>query len=208
MNRRLGPVVALVAVGAGLIFLFRDRLAQLNQEELIRLSYLALLAILVGSGAFAFRERLSVQIRNALIWVLILCGIMAAYSFRDRFEALLNPSAPRAIGAAVELRRAEDGHFWANVMIDGVETRMMVDTGASVIALTPRDAQRIGLDPQSLRYVQPISTANGRTFAAPVVLDSVSVGALRVENVEANVMRENGDVSLLGMTFLALLLRP
>jgi aspartyl protease family protein len=202
MNRRWIAVLAIVALSAGAIFLFRDQLDALNQEDLIRLSYLLLLALLVGSGAFAFRERLSVQLRNALIWLLILLGIVAVYSYRAELTAMLNPSAPRAVGEAIELKRGEDGHFWANVEVNGVSTRMMIDTGASYVALTPRDGRRLGLDMAGLRYVVPVSTANGNTFAALVVLDSISIGPIKLNDVQASVMRDDSGVSLLGMSFL------
>lgn len=202
MNRRWTIALAVAALAAGLLFVFRDKIAILNQEDLTRLIYLLLMAVLVGGGAMAFRGGLGPQLRNAALWVVIIFGIMGVYSFRDHFTAILNPSAPRAAGDAVELRRADDGHFWADVEINGVSTRMIVDTGASGVALTPRDARRLGLDPAALRYTIPVSTAQGSSFAAPVTLDSVSLGPIRFDRVPAAVMRDESDTSLLGMSFL------
>lgn len=202
MNRRWTIALAVAALAAGLLFVFRDKIAILNQEDLTRLIYLLLMAVLVGGGAMAFRGGLGPQLRNAALWVVIIFGIMGVYSFRDHFAAILNPSAPRAAGDAVELRRADDGHFWADVEINGVSTRMIVDTGASGVALTPRDARRLGLDPAALRYTIPVSTAQGSSFAAPVTLDSVSLGPIRFDRVPAAVMRDESDTSLLGMSFL------
>lgn len=202
MSRRWTAALAAAAITGVLIFLFRDRIAALNQEELTRVTYLVLLLVLVGGGAMAFRGGLGPQLRNAALWLVILFGIMGVYSFRDHFAAILNPSAPRAAGEAIELRRADDDHFWADVKINGVATRMMVDTGASSIALTPRDARRIGLDVESLRYTIPVSTAQGASFAAPVTLDTISLGAIRFDRIPAAVMRDESDASLLGMSFL------
>ncbi|MEJ0023848.1 MAG: TIGR02281 family clan AA aspartic protease [Alphaproteobacteria bacterium] len=202
MNRRWAGTLAVIAVGAGALFLFRDKLGALDQEQMIRLSYLLLLAVLIGGSSLAFRDRVSVQLRNALLWLLILVGIVAVYSYRTELAGMFNPSQPRSVGETIELRRGEDGHFWADVDIDGVSTRMMIDTGATYVALAPRDARRLGIDMAGLRYVVPMSTANGDTFAAMVVLDSVSIGTLKVNDVQAAVMRENTGASLLGMSYL------
>lgn len=95
MNRRWTIALAVAALAAGLLFVFRDKIAILNQEDLTRLIYLLLMAVLVGGGAMAFRGGLGPQLRNAALWVVIIFGIMGVYSFRDHFAAILNPSAPR-----------------------------------------------------------------------------------------------------------------
>ena len=78
----------------------------------------------------------------------------------------------------------------------------MVDTGASTVAITFRDAQRIGLKPEDLDYKWEIRTAGGIVHGAAVTLEKISIGQVKVENVEAMVLREGLEQSLLGMTFL------
>ncbi|MEO1017008.1 MAG: TIGR02281 family clan AA aspartic protease [Pseudomonadota bacterium] len=98
------------------------------------------------------------------------------------------------------------GHFFVTATISGRRIKMMADTGASIIALTHRDARRIGLTPSRLDYTATMSTANGRTLAAPVMLDRVSVDGIRIHDVRAVVMQEGVlDVSLLGMSFIGAL---
>jgi aspartyl protease family protein len=203
MNRRWTGTLALIALGGVLIFLFRAKIAALNQNEITNLVYLTLWLVLIGGGVTASRSGLGPHwLRNAALWLVIILGIMGAYSMRDQFSAMLNPSAPRLVGEAIEVRRAEDGHFWADVDINGARLRMMIDTGASGIALTPADARLVGLDPAALRYTTPVSTAQGQTVAAPIMLDSVRLGAIEFERMPAAVMREDTDASLLGMSFL------
>lgn len=201
MSRRWIGALAALAIVIAIGVVFRDRIAALNQNQLAQIIYSLLLLVLVGGGMMASRAGPH-WLRNAALWLVIILGIMGAYSLRDQVSALLNPGAPRAVGQAMELRRADDGHFWADVQVDGVKVRMMVDTGASMIALTPRDARLIGLDPANLRYTTPISTAQGQTMAAPVTLGRVAVGSIELSRVPAQVMREDTDTSLLGMTFL------
>ncbi len=98
--------------------------------------------------------------------------------------------------------RDDDGHFWANSNVNGRIIRFMVDTGASTVALPRAEAIRLGLSPETFVFDQPVRTANGEVKAARVMLASVEVGSIRVENVEALIVNEGLDTPLLGMSFL------
>ena len=100
------------------------------------------------------------------------------------------------------LIKAADGHFWADGLVDGRPVHLLVDTGASAVFLTPRDAKRLGFDPSGLVYDQTVRTAAGNSLAARVKLDSVSVDGVRVANVEALVIGRGLPASLLGMSYL------
>ena len=80
---------------------------------------------------------------------------------------------------------------------------MLIDTGASIVLLSHEDALAAGLDPDNLNYSMPVTTANGRSYVAPVTLASVSIGAVGLDRVKAAVA-EKGRLhsSLLGMSFL------
>ena len=73
----------------------------------------------------------------------------------------------------VRIRKRIDGHFTANVAVNGKKISMIVDTGASTIVLRPEDAKKAGIDVSKLDYRVPVLTANGRTVAARVRLDEV-----------------------------------
>jgi len=95
------------------------------------------------------------------------------------------------------------GQFRADVVIDGSTLRMLVDTGASIVTLTAEDADRLGVHPFPSDYTLPMSTANGVLMAAKTELREVSLGDIRVRNVQAVVLpRHASNISLLGMTFL------
>ena len=126
-------------------------------------------------------------------------------------------AAPQAQPA--EVAKAADGHYWAQADVDGRAVRFLVDTGASAVALTPTDAQRLGLDLTALTFDRPVVTANGVTKAAPVVLHHVTIAGARVDDVDALVVKTGLSSSLLGMSYLgrlsqfeatktALILRP
>jgi aspartyl protease family protein len=121
-------------------------------------------------------------------------------------------SAPVAAAAAtprsVIVPRDARGHFEVDARIEGRKLSFMVDTGASVIALTASDAGRLGIRPAQRDFVTEVKTANGTVRAAPVRLDKVEVGDLVVRDVSALVMpNEALSDNLLGLSFLSRLRR-
>jgi aspartyl protease family protein len=111
-------------------------------------------------------------------------------------------------GRIVQIPAGVHGHYFANAEINGRRVDVMVDSGASIVALAWDDAHRAGLHVRDSDYTQRVGTANGVARVAPVVLDRVSIGGITVRNVEAAVM-EPGRLatSLLGMSFLSRLQR-
>lgn len=113
------------------------------------------------------------------------------------------PATPAsASGTAAQIVRSPDGHYWAEALIDGRAVRVMVDTGASLVALTRQDALRLGLRLAPSDFDLTVETAAGPTRAARVELDFVSVAGARVERVPAMVVEAGLPHSLLGMSYL------
>jgi aspartyl protease family protein len=111
------------------------------------------------------------------------------------------PTAPLTDREAT-IGRSADGQFWADGEVNGRPVRFLVDTGATTVALTQADARSLGLDPDTLTYSYVMTTANGPERAAPVRLDEVSVGNVRVMEVQAFVAQGGLGTSLLGMSYL------
>lgn len=96
-----------------------------------------------------------------------------------------------------------DGHYWARALVNRkASVEFMVDTGASVVALTYKDAQKMGLRPDKLDYIWEIRTAGGRTMGASVRIDEIQINQVKIRNVDAMVLRTDLEQSLLGMSFL------
>ncbi len=97
-----------------------------------------------------------------------------------------------------------DGHYWARSLVNKKATvDVMVDTGASIVALTYSDAEKLGLKPDTLDYRWRVSTAGGETMGASVLLDSIKISQVHIRDVEAMVLRSDLEQSLLGMSFLS-----
>ena len=102
-----------------------------------------------------------------------------------------------------ELKADSRGHFITTATVEGTSLMVMVDTGASAVALSYEDADRIGLRPYSLVYNVPVSTANGITQAARVTLRRVEVDGVTVRDVDGLVLPEGVmHGTLLGMSYL------
>ena len=112
------------------------------------------------------------------------------------------PAAPQQTAGATSFSKAPDGHFWAEASVNGARVRFLVDTGASIVALTPSDAQRVGLNPRALAFDATIRTAGGPVPAARIALERISVGGLEERDIDAVVLTSGLDHSLLGMSFL------
>lgn len=103
----------------------------------------------------------------------------------------------------VVLPRGDDGHFYAEVATDSGSVMMLVDTGASMVALTGNDAAMMGVEWQA-DQVRPVARgASGDVYGVPVVLDRINVKGIEARQVQAVVVPEGLDISLLGQSFLA-----
>jgi aspartyl protease family protein len=110
---------------------------------------------------------------------------------------------PAAANTA-RLKPSSNGHYVTDAMINGASIRVLVDTGASTVALSFEDARRAGIRESELKFEVPVNTANGRVEAASVVIRRISVGGITVEDVHGMVLPKGAlSGSLLGMSFLS-----
>jgi aspartyl protease family protein len=111
--------------------------------------------------------------------------------------------APSSGAASAKITADERGHFMTMGSVNGMPVRFAVDTGATFISLSANEARRLNLD---YRKGQPalMSTANGNAAAYRIKLDTVRVGDIALNSVDAVVMESDSPhVALLGMSFLS-----
>ncbi len=213
-------LIAIIIVLAGLLLLKLGAYngMGLDGDDTSRFVYYAMFAVLVGSGIFAGRRNFGEAFRNLGIWALIILGLVTAYVYRgeaqqvaSRVTAGLIPGRAASVVDengfnTVVLYKAQGGHYVADVLVDGSPISMMVDTGATTVALSYEDAERAGLNPQALDFSAIVYTANGPARSAYVTLPQISVGGIERTNVRAGIAeRGKLDKSLLGMNFLGTL---
>ena len=205
--------LAATAIIALIVWLAAARPGALSAEdEQIRLVSMVLMLVLVGSGLLARWRSLPalIWLRDGCIWAAIGFVLIAGYSLRAEFSSLFGRMAAEVVpGRGVEkspgtviVRAGQDGHFRVDATVDGVSLHMLVDTGATGVALSPDDAARAGFDLASLKFTARVRTANGTGFAAPVRLREIRVGSIVVRDVAAMVNRAPMSGSLLGLSFL------
>ena len=220
MNRLFWIVMALLGGGL-LLLLLNDSSGQtlgFENHEFASLVYLSALAIVIAAALLGRRQRLSGAAANIAIWLFLLVMLVGGYQYRyelqdfaHRVTAGLVPGSPLSLGvedgrATVTLEKAANGHFEARVLVNGMPTQMVVDTGATATVLTAADAQKAGYDVQALDYYVPVSTANGIALAARATAEELGIGGIERRNVPV-LIAQNGMLgrSLLGMNFIGTL---
>lgn len=211
-------VALLIAVGIALaISADAGAMVGLTQNEAARLIPLLLILTLIASGVFARRHRFGEIVTNFIIWGCIGAVLMVGYAYRNDLASIgnrvmgeLQPGAaivdPQS--GNVRITRSFGGSFRVNAAINGSETPMIFDTGATAVVLSTPDARAAGIDTASLSYSIPVQTANGTGWAAAITLDNISIGNITRDRIRGFVVQDGAlETSLLGMTFLETLSR-
>jgi len=166
----------------------------------------------VGIGLIAFAFIHQDELQGAVGALLGLDGQQQAAaqqnSGRGATGRVKADERPSRKGGTVELLAGQNGHFHTTAEINGRSIEVLVDTGASMVALPFEDAERAGIYVKDSDFNGRVSTANGTGRVATVTLDKVSIGDITVRNVKAAVAEPGRlNTTLLGMTFLGRLQR-
>ena len=168
-----------------------------------RLAYLSLLLLALGAFVVVeFRRDAGSTTRAVLAWGLIFLAAIGAAGLWQDISREVMPRQAMLDPTRIEVPLGPDGHFHLTAELNGAPVRFIVDTGASALALSPRDARRAGIDLDRLVYAGQARTANGIVPTATVRLDRVAIGDIVDENVPAMVIQADIDRSLMGMDYL------
>lgn len=174
-------------------------------QDLPYIIYLAIFGIACLSYVFvSYRGRLNAGLQSALIWVLLFMGLIALYGYKEHISSQLFPNRGTQISEdVIRLPRSPDGHYYADLKVNGVYISFVVDTGASDIVLSISDANKIGINTDSLRFYGIAETANGTVQTAHITLDTLEIAGLVDYGVRASVSNGDSYDSLLGMSYLS-----
>lgn len=109
----------------------------------------------------------------------------------------------QVVGNEVRIRMAPNGHFFANVSLNGVRRRMLIDSGATVTALSTDTAAEAGLKSGLDPVPVILQTANGAVPAKTASVPELRIGAIVARNLKVVVSPAFGDMDVLGMNFLS-----
>ncbi|TGX56330.1 TIGR02281 family clan AA aspartic protease [Sphingomonas gei] len=173
------------------------------------LIYLVGVLVLVLSALSIRKLSIGFVLRSLISWALIIVLTVLAVAHRHEIGAVFAAASAKlgiddqqVDGGTVRIRMAPDGHFWARVTINGVARRMLVDSGATITAISDRTAAESDVKPGSGLPVM-IETANGTVAARRGRIDKLAIGPLETEDLGVVVSESFGDLDVLGMNFLS-----
>ncbi len=172
--------MALYALAAALLLMVLSRIPYIG-----RVVRFAVSLALLGFFLFILMQQAPYQPQ--------LAGVMSSLGL-DRQEV---------VGREVRIRMASDGHFWARARLNGVERRMLIDSGATMTTISPKTAAAAGVEASA--GVAPIllRTANGVTKAETGTLEELKLGTVTARDLKIVVAPGLGDVDVIGMNFLS-----
>lgn len=168
-----------------------------------------MMLILPLSSLLARRPSAGAVVRSLLGWAVIVAILYLAFSNRERLSEVVGTIGERlgvaeqsVDGDTVRIRQSVDGHFWAVAKLNGVERRMLIDSGATSTAISETTAKAIGVTP---RRVPPVilSTANGTIQAARGRIETVRIGSLETRDLPVVISPTFGKLDVVGMNFLS-----
>ena len=171
--------------------------------------YLILGAILLA-GLLARRVPVLRMLVSIASWLVLAGLLVLVVAQRERFDpylgqvaSMLRLSEQEVVGSEMRIRMSPDGHFWARVKMGDAERRMLVDSGATLTALSTRTAQAAGLEPADGIVPVLLNTANGTVRAQTATLPEMRFGNIVARELPVVVSPAFGDMNVLGMNFLS-----
>lgn len=174
------------------------------------LALTALLLVLPIAALMCRRVPLRRVLGMLAVWGAIFGAGLLVFAQRARFDpylariaAALHLDDQSVAGKEVRIRMASDGHFWARATINGIPLRMLIDSGATVTALSTDSAARAGLRVRRPAVPMVLRTANGDISAKTAAVDDLRLGDITARNLSVVVSPAFGDTDILGMNFLS-----
>lgn len=193
----------------------------MNTDQAMSGLWYVLALVLVGSALLVRRAPMAGMVRMALLWVVIFAALFGLFKMGERaglfssrmsgeggspavdsgIPATLPPA--RAEGQALRVPLAPDGHFWVEGSVNGTPTRFLIDSGASVTALSVASARAAGLNFDLNAPGVSMLTANGKIAAQRSSIATLILGPIRASDLDIVVSPAFGEVNVIGMNMLS-----
>ena len=177
-----------------------------------------LVLVLVGSSLIGRRLAWGSLLRLALLWVAIFAGLFGLFTLaqeqgyltgRWAEEGLPPGDAPpklppvRTEGQAIRIPVARDGHYWVEASINGTPARFLIDSGATVTALSEPTARAAGLNYDVGAPGVVMTTANGKVEARRSSIAKLAIGPVIASDLPVVVSPAFGEINVIGMNMLS-----
>jgi aspartyl protease family protein len=169
----------------------------------------ALLLILPLSAMFARSLPIGQTVRMLLVWIGIFAAVYLIFLFRGEFGQLwqrissdVSSATTTTSNGEIKVRKAADGHFYIDALVNGHPTRFLVDSGATITTLSMDSAAAAGVDVDQAGFPVVVDTANGAAEEWRAKIKSLSIGPISRVDFPIHVGEGLGDMNLIGMNFL------
>ncbi len=211
----LGTVLFLILISfiilvlVTLYFYFPESIS--STDDQMNLLYLLALVTFVSSSLLFVRIiNFGEFIRNLSLWLLIASILIIGYTMQNELKEIpkrviseIFSNHPVSISDQEIILSADElGHFNVIGKVNGKRVNFLIDTGATSIVLSPKHANKIGINKNNLNFNIPVQTANGTTRSARYKIQSLTIGHITLKDLTVHVNQAEMDKSLLGMTFL------
>lgn len=168
----------------------------------------ALALVVIGGAVLARAPRLGGALRfggNLLMLTVFGLAVLRFVRMDPSFDKALDAvgAQPQTVeGGETRIRLGADGHYWITARLNGTPLRLMVDTGATVTAVSGGAAEAAGIELDPLRPGARVETANGTVSASLARIDRLRFGSIAARDLDAIVMPGEDGPNVLGMNFL------
>jgi aspartyl protease family protein len=191
----------------------------MNGDQAMSSLWYVLALVLVGSALLVRRAPLGGMVRMALLWVVIFAILLGLFKmgeqaalFSSRMEGVGDSASPsseaplplaRAEGQALRIPISPDGHYWVEGSVNGTPTRFLIDSGASITALSVASARAAGLNFDLGAPGVSMLTANGKIDAKRSSISTLAIGPIRSSDLPIVISPAFGEVNVIGMNLLS-----
>ena len=179
----------------------------MNQS--VDMIWLVIVLVFALSTLVALRPSFAMLVRSLAAWGAIGLVIYVAVAHRQEIGAMVSRATDslgldeqQTQGETVRIRMSPDGHFWARARLNGVERRMLIDSGATTTAISSDTAAAVGVGTDG-GFPVMIETANGAVEARRGRIGKVGVGPLQTDDLGVVIAPNFGELDVLGMNFLS-----
>lgn len=184
-------------------------ISEIPRSGLLLATVAALVAGWIGSIMARRNVPLGLFIRR--VSTLALVGILVMLVLQlSRFDSRIELAVPQiglpeqvVEGGETRIPLAPDGHFWLRAEVNGEPAAFMVDTGATLTAVSSQVAERVGLEPRSGGIPVRLNTANGTISAEIATIDEMRFGNVAARGLDAVIAPNLGETSVIGMNLLS-----
>lgn len=179
-------------------------------DQTPRAIYLGIWLVLVVSALAARRLPLKSSVKMALAWVGIFVVALVVVSGRHQYAAMwssatafLGDEEQSVTGSALSVPMADDGHFYVRATINGVERRLLVDSGATSTMISAETARAANVNIEESPFPVLLDTAGGPITARVSTIHKLQVGSIHVDDLTTYISPTMGDTDVIGMNFLS-----